>query len=67
MLGTEDENLLNQARHKFNVKSKELKQKEKELNNFATQTGLKRDTSRERVAGFNKSISRKAINGSKSV
>lgn len=64
MLGTNDDKLLNEATHKFNVTSKKLKQKEKELNNFTKQTGLKRDSARERVAGFNKSISKKAINGS---
>ena len=64
MLGTNDDKLLNEATHKFNVTSKKLKQKEKELNNFTKQPGLKRDSARERVAGFNKSISKKAINGS---
>ncbi len=64
MLGTNDDKLLNEATHKFNVTSKKLKQKEKELNNFTKQTGLKRDSARERVAGFNKSISKKSINGS---
>lgn len=64
MLGTNDDKLLNEATHKFNVTSKKLKQKEKELNNFTKQTGLKRDSARERVAGFNKSISKKARKGS---
>jgi len=65
MLGTEDENLLFEAKNKFDLTSNKLKRKEKELNSFIKQTGLKRDDSRERVAGFNKSISQKAVYGSK--
>lgn len=65
MLGSTDEQLLEEARNKFNLSSNKLKNKEKELNSFIKQTGLKRDMARERVAGFNKSISQKAVNGSK--
>ena len=65
MFGTEDETLLNQTKNKFTLCSKKLKSKEAELKDFVEQTGLKRDTARERVVGFNKSISQKAVNTSK--
>ena len=61
MLGTDDENLLNEAHNKFDLSSKNLKDKEKELQDFVEQTGLKRNNERERVAGFNKNISQKAV------
>lgn len=65
MFGTEDEAMLNETKNKFTLYSKKLKEKEAELKDFIEQTGLKRDTARERVIGFNKSISQKAINASK--
>lgn len=65
MLGTEDEKLLEEARNKFNLSSNKLKSKEKELQNFIKQTGLKRNNERERVVGFNKSISQRTVNASK--
>jgi len=65
MLGSEDEKLLNEARNKFNLSSNKLKQKERELELFIGETGLKRNNERERVAGFNKSVSQKAVKGSK--
>lgn len=61
MLGTDDENLLNEAQNKFDLSSHKLKSKEEELQDFVEQTGLKRNNERERVAGFNKGISQKAI------
>lgn len=67
MLETEDENLLNEATNKFNLSSNKLKIKEKELKQFVKETGLKRNAERERVAGFNKSISQKAVYGSKTI
>lgn len=54
MLGNDDEKLLNEARHKFNLSSNKLKNKEKELVQFIKETGLKRNNERERVVGFNK-------------
>ena len=65
MFGTEDETLLNQTKNKFTLCSKKLKSKEAELKDFIEQTGLKRDTARERVTGFNKSISQKVISVSR--
>ncbi len=67
MLGSTDEQLLEEARNRFNLSSNKLKNKEKELNNFIEQTGLKRNNERERVSGFNKNISQKAVHGSKSI
>lgn len=65
MLGSDNEDLLDKARNKFDLASNKLKHKEKELEQFVNETGFKRNNERERVAGFNKSISQKAINGSK--
>lgn len=67
MLGTDDDKLLNEATNKFNLSSKKLKDKEKELLKFLDETGLKRNNERERVAGFNKSVSQKAVYGSKTI
>lgn len=67
MLGTDDENLLNEAQNKFTLSSKNLKDKEKELQDFVEQTGLKRNNERERVAGFNKSISQKAVKANEKI
>ena len=65
MQGTEDEKLFNEAENRFNISSRKLKNKEAELKDFIKQTGLKRDTARERVVRFNKSISQKTITSNK--
>ncbi len=65
MLGSNEESLVTHAQNKFDLTSEKLKNKEKELDEFISETGLKRNTERERVAGFNKSISQKAVNASK--
>lgn len=67
MLGTEDDNLLEETKNRFNLNSNKLKNKEKELQNFIRQTGLKRNNERERIVQFNKSISQKAVNASKRI
>lgn len=65
MLGSDNKNLLEEVRSKFNVKSNKLKQKEKELEQFVKETGLKRNNERERVYGFNSSISKDVIKANK--
>ena len=65
MLGSNDENLISEARNKFDYTSYKLKNKEKELDNFIKQTGLKRDNARERVVGFDRKTSNNAIKGYK--
>lgn len=62
--GTNDE-LVAQARGRFNKKAHDLKQAERELKDFSTQTGLKRDKARERVYGFDRGFSNRVINADK--
>ena len=56
---TDQLELLEEAKTKFALKSVELKQKEKILEDFSEQTGLKRDRAREKINKFNKSLSQK--------
>lgn len=62
MLNSKDDNLLAQARGKFNKKMNDLKKAEKELRQFIKETGLKRDAARERVYGFDKKFSNRLEN-----
>ena len=54
-------------RNKFNIMSNDLKQKESTLNDFVSQTTMHRDRVREYVAGINKSLSQKIVQGSKTI
>ena len=50
--------------NKFNITSNNLKQKERLLNDFLAETEMNRDKNREYVAGINKSLSQKIVQGS---
>lgn len=58
---TINQELINETKSRFALKSVELKQKENILADFSQQTGLKRDRSRERINRFDKSVSQKVI------
>lgn len=64
---TDKQDLIEEAKSKFALKSVELKQKENILNEFSNQTGLKRDKAKERLNRFDKSISQKAVWSNKNV
>lgn len=49
----------------FDVQSAKLKRQEEDLASFCKKTNLQKDTSRVRSVGFNKSVSQKAVQGSK--
>lgn len=53
--------------NKFNITSNKLKQKERLLNDFLAETEMNRDKNREYVAGINKSLSQKIVQGSKKI
>ena len=53
--------------NKFNVTSNNLKQKERILNDFLSETELNRDRNREYVAGINRSLSQKIVQSSKKI
>lgn len=65
MIGSKDKNQLNETRNKFNITSKLLKDKEIKIKEFIQQTGFKRDSARERVESFSKSIAQRAVYASK--
>ena len=54
-------------KNKFNIISNDLKQKENTLKEFVSQTTMSRDRVREYVAGINKSLSQKIVQGSKTI
>lgn len=58
---TINQELIEETKSKFALKSVELKQKENILKDFSEQTGLKRDRVRERINRFDKSVSQKAV------
>lgn len=60
-----DEELLRNARDKFNIKSYELKRRENLLNDFCNKTGLVRHEEKERLKNFDKSISRRVVENNK--
>lgn len=64
---TDKQDIIEEAKSKFALKSVELKQKENILNEFSNQTGLKRDKAKERLNRFDKSISQKAVWSNKNV
>lgn len=53
--------------NKFNITSNNLKQKERLLNDFLAETEMNRDKNREYVAGINKSLSQKIVQGAKKI
>ena len=53
--------------NKFNITSNKLKQKERLLNDFLAETEMNRDKNREYVAGINKSLSQKIVQGSRKI
>lgn len=55
------------VQNKFRIISNQLKQKESILNNFLNQTELKRDITREKVNGVDKSLSQKIVQSSKKI
>lgn len=62
---TDDELLKRKLQNKFERHSAILKEKEKRLNNFCNKFGMQKQNDRVRVVGFNKSVSQKAIHGSR--
>ena len=58
---------IDMIQNKFNITSNKLKQNERILNDFLSETGLNRDKSREYVAGINKSLSQKIVQSSKKI
>lgn len=58
---TNNQELIEEAKSKFALKSTQLKQKESILKDFSEQTGLKRDRARERINRFDKSVSQKVV------
>ena len=62
---TDDELLKRKLQNKFERHSAILKEKEKRLNNFCNKFGMQKQNDRVRVVGFNKSVSQKAVHGSK--
>lgn len=62
---TDDELLKRKLQNKFERHSAILKEKEKRLNNFCAKFGMQKQNDRVRVAGFNKSVSQKAVHSSK--
>lgn len=54
-------------KNKFNITSNNLKQKERLLDDFLSQTKLNRDRNREYVAGINRSMSQKIVQSSKKI
>lgn len=65
MLNGTNDNLVAQARAKFNKTSKELIKAEKEIKEFTKETGLPRDNARERVAGFDRGFRNRVSKASK--
>lgn len=61
---TDDELLKRKLQNKFERHAAILKEKEKRLNNFCSKFGMQKQNDRVRVAGFNKSVSQKAVHGS---
>ena len=53
--------------NKFNITSNKLKQKERLLNDFLAETEMNRDKNREYVAGINRSLSQKIVQGSRKI
>ena len=64
---TDNQDLIEETKSKFALKSVELKQKESILKDFSKQTGLMRDKARERLNKFDKSVSQKAVHASKNI
>lgn len=61
MLNGDNDELVAQARGKFNKKAHDLQKAESELRQFIKETGLKRDTARERVYGFDRGFRNRVI------
>ena len=53
--------------NKFNITSNKLKQKERLLNDFLAETEMNRDKNREYVAGINRNLSQKIVQGSRKI
>lgn len=64
---TNDEDLMEETKNKFNLKSYKLKEKEMILNDLIKQTNLKRDIPRERIDSTNQSTSQKIVQASKKI
>ncbi len=62
---TDNAELIEETKNKFNISSYNLKQKEIDLKDFLEQTNLKRDIIRERIAETNRSTSQRIVQGSK--
>ncbi|MDO5125345.1 MAG: phage minor capsid protein [Ruminococcus sp.] len=62
---TDDELLKRKFQNSFERHSAILKAKEKRLNDFCNKFGMQKQNDRVRVVGFNKSVSQKAVHGSK--
>ena len=62
---TNNEDLIEETKNKFNLKSYKLKEKEIILNDLVKQTNLKRDISRERIDSTNQRTSQKIVQASK--
>ena len=52
-------------RREFDIQSAKLKEQEAALNSFCKKTGLNKDSFRVQTLGFNRSVSQKAVHGSK--
>ncbi len=61
---TDDDILKRKLQNKFERHSAILKEKEKRFNDFCSKFGMQKQNDRVRVAGFNKSVSQKAVHGS---
>lgn len=64
---TNNEDLMEETKNRFNLKSYKLKEKEIILDDLLKQTNLKRDVLRERVDSTNRSISQKIVQGAKKI
>lgn len=68
LLNSNNEDLdIDIIQNKFNITSNKLKQKERLLNDFLAETEMNRDKNREYVAGINKSLSQKIVQGSRKI